>query len=275
MRTVSCVVLVLCLVSVCRAARLDVSVSVNKPGVQCVWGEWPEGLEQVSGWRFQGDMPHHLILYATTSQPTGDCPRMAKNPELVYVWGGEKTFTYGPDTVRKITPGTRYYVEVHNMHNKPLRVRLTSMEPLGEPKWQSFIGATALRSGRVWPGQTKMLQTPNCAIAGVVQRVRMHAHFATRVEMRLDDQRVLDTDTGSVVNKWYDVHSGHALVVPSNASSQTTDIQASCTYNQDSAVGFTWCNGCKREMCNGYAQFRLPIDSVVDQSICLGAPVSR
>lgn len=259
-----CVLFVLYVGTVCDAARLDVSVSMDKAGLKCIWGEWPEGLHHVAGWKFKGDLPHHLILYATTSQPTDNCPRAPKNPEIVYVWDGEKTFAYGTDTVRKITPGTRYYLEVHNHNERPLNVRLVSTELLSVPKWQSFIGATALRSGRVWPGETKTLSTPHCAMTGHIQRVRMHAHNAARVQLYIDNQTLLDTQDQQQVNVWYDLDQ-------SNKNGNHV-LWASCTYNQDSAIGFTWCNGCKREMCNGFAQLRLPFNVDPKQAICLDKP---
>lgn len=252
------------LLGVCSAARLELEVSMNTSGMECVWGEWPQGLEHVAGWRFNGDTPHHMILFATTSPPSDGCPEAPKNAELVYVWGGEKTFDYGTSTVRKITPGTRYFLQVHNHHAKPLRIKLQSVESLGIPKWQSVITIAALRSGRVWPGQTKTLRTPSCNPDGSVRRLRMHSHEATRTRLMLGSDVMLDTDKGDRVNIWYDIDAH-----------QAESLYAECTFAQDSAIGITWCNGCKREMCNAYAEIRLAYDTDTlsrDGSFCVGPP---
>jgi len=219
-------------------------------GMQCVWGEWTD--DSIAGWTVTGDKPHHLIVYATHRQAPKDgtgCPAILKDMEFVYVWDGKERFEYGEHTVRKITPGTRYYVEVHNHDDTPLHVRLQSFASSQVPKYQSWIVVSALVSGRVGPGETKAFDTPQCVPDGDIVGLRMHSHYSLRHELFVGNQSVLDTKRGDLVNKWYEA-----------TWQGTQPFYARCTYDKDSAVGMTWCDGCQREMCNAYAQISVPFD---------------
>lgn len=256
------VLCVLCALIAYTHARITVDVSMDQAGLECIWGEWSD--DEIAGWTVTGDKPHHLIVYATKldAPPDGTgCPKQTKDIELVYVWGGEERFEYGERTVCKITPGTRYYVEVHNHGNDPLKVRLESFESLKVPKRQAWIVVSALRSGRVWPGETKSFKTPKCVSGGSIDRLRMHSHFALRQELFVENQNVLDSKQGDSVNKWYEV---------SGLNNQA--FYARCTYDKDSAIGITWCDGCQKEMCNAYAQVSAPFDRLIPslQTVCVG-----
>lgn len=250
--------LLLCLVVVVRG-RVTIDAKMPGMGLECVWGEWT--VDEVAGWTMSGTHPHHLILYATTSPPTDGCPDKPENLELVYVWGGESRFEYGERTVRKITPGTRYYLEVHNHGTKPLKVRVESFESVQVPKWQAWILVSALRSGRVREGETKTLVTPDCKPEGEIKRLRMHSHDAIRTELIVANQSAIDTKRDDRVNQWYEA-----------AGWGTGSIRAECTFAHDCAIGFTWCNGCAREMCNAFAQIQAPIDATLSTTQCVGPP---
>lgn len=253
---------IFCALIACAHASIMVDVTMVDAGLECVWGEWPA--DDIAGWNVTGDKPHHLIVYATTMDAPPDgigCRRQTKNNELVYVWGGEQRFEYGERTVYKPKPNTRYFVEVHNHGNKPLHVRLDSVKSQKVAKRQAWIVVSAIRSGRVWPGETKTFETPRCVSGGKIDRLRMHSHFALRQQMFVDNQSVLDTKQGDSVNQWYKANGWDKQA-----------FYARCTYDKDSAIGITWCDGCQKEMCNAYAQVSAPFDRLIplSQTACVG-----